>query len=56
MKEVPTLVLGALLCVINTNCHPSPAVKTNNDLPAEIGVDGIGDARGADDNGGNMLG
>ena len=56
MKEVPTLVLGAILCVINTNCHPSPLVKTKNDPPAEIGVDGIGDTRVADDNGGSMLG
>ena len=50
MKEVPTLVLGVLLCVLNTNCHPSPLVKTNNDPPAEIGVDGIGDTRVANDN------
>ena len=56
MREAPTLVLGALLCVINTNCHPSPAVKTNNDPPAEIGVDGIVDTRVSDGNGGNMLG
>ena len=56
MKEVPTIVVGALLCVINTNCHPSPAVKTNNDPPAEIDVDGNGNTRIADDNGGNILG